>query len=116
MVTIGTNSGNTEQNLTELVEYIIAQGSIPILNNIPSNESNSQVEVNAMIDKIRQKYGLKGARFDIPTSLAHDGKEVDESTMWVEEYPFGSYRHHPNVKGARLMYLQTLIDVPEIYE
>ena len=116
MVTIGTNSGNTEQNLTELVEYIIAQGSIPILNNIPSNESNSQVEVNAMIEKIRQKYGLKGARFDIPTSLAHDGKEVDESTMWVEEYPFGSYRHHPNVKGARLMYLQTLIDVPEIYE
>lgn len=116
MVTIGTNSGNTEANLTELVEYILSQGSIPILNNIPSNEHNSQVEVNAMIDKIRRKYGLKGARFDLPTSLAHDGKEVDESTMWVEEYPFGSYRHHPNVKGARLMYLQTLVDVPEIYE
>jgi lysophospholipase L1-like esterase len=116
MVTIGTNDGNTEENLSELVEYIISQGSIPILNNIPSNEHNSQVEVNAQIEKIRQKYGLKGARFDIPTSLAHDGKEVDESTMWVEEYGFGSYRHHPNVKGARLMYLQTLIDVPEIYE
>ena len=116
MVTIGTNDGNTEENLSELVEYILAQGSIPILNNIPSNEHNSQVEVNAMIEKIRQKYGLKGARFDIPTSLAHDGKEVDESTMWVEEYGFGSYRHHPNVKGARLMYLQTLVDVPEIYE
>lgn len=116
MVTIGTNSGNTEENLSELVEYIILQGSIPILNNIPSNEHNSQVECNAMIEKIRQKYGLKGVRFDIPTSLAHDGKEVDESTMWVEEYPFGSYRHHPNVKGAKLMYLQTLIDVPEIYE
>jgi lysophospholipase L1-like esterase len=116
MVTIGTNDGNTEENLSELVEYIISQGSIPILNNIPSNEHNSQVEVNAVIEKIRQKYGLKGARFDIPTSLAHDGKEVDESTMWVEEYGFGSYRHHPNVKGARLMYLQTLVDVPEIYE
>lgn len=116
MVTIGTNDGNTEENLSELVEYILAQGSIPILNNIPSNEHNSQVEVNAMIDKIRRKYGIKGARFDIPTSLAHDGKEVDESTMWVEEYRFGSYRHHPNVKGARLMYLQTLVDVPEIYE
>ena len=116
MVTIGTNSGNTEENLTELVEYILAQSSIPILNNIPSNEHNSQVECNAMIEKIRQKYNLKGVRFDIPTSLAHDGKEVDESTMWVEEYPFGSYRHHPNVKGAKLMYLQTLVDVPEIYE
>ena len=116
MVTIGTNSGNTEENLSELVEYILAQGSIPILNNIPSNESNSQVEVNAQIDKIRRKYGIKGVRFDLPTSLAHDGKEVDESTMWVEEYGFGSYRHHPNEKGARLMYLQTLVDVPEIYE
>ena len=116
MVTIGTNDGNTEENLTELVEYILSQGSIPILNNIPSNEHNSQVEVNAQIDKIRKKYGLKGCRFDIPTSLAHDGKEVDESTMWVEEYRFGSYRHHPNVKGARLMYLQSLLDVPEIYE
>ncbi len=116
MVTIGTNSGNTEENLSELVEYILAQGSIPILNNIPSNEHNSQVEVNAQIEKIRQKYGLKGARFDIPTSLAHDGKEVDESTMWVEEYGFGSYRHHPNVKGSKLIFLQTLVDVPEIYE
>ena len=116
MVTIGTNDGNTEENLSELVEYILSQGSVPILNNIPSNEHNSQVAVNAQIEKIRQKYGLKGARFDIPTSLGHDGKEVDESTMWVEEYGFGSYRHHPNVKGAKLMYLQTLVDVPEIYE
>ena len=116
MVTIGTNDGNTDENLSELVEYILSQGSIPILNNIPSNEHNSQVEVNAQIERIRRKYGLNGCRFDIPTSLAHDGKEVDESTMWVEEYRFGSYRHHPNVKGARLMFLQSLVDVPEIYE
>ncbi|MDR1156565.1 MAG: alpha/beta hydrolase, partial [Bacteroidales bacterium] len=31
MVTIGTNGGNTEANLGELVEYIRAQGAIPIL-------------------------------------------------------------------------------------
>ena len=116
MVTIGTNSGNTEENLSELVEYIISQGSVPILNNIPSNEHNSQVEVNAQIEKVRQKYGIKGCRFDLPTSLDRDGQIVDESTMWVEEYPFGSYRHHPNVKGAKLMYLQTLLDIPEIYQ
>ena len=116
MVTIGTNGGNTEENLSELVEFILAQGSIPILNNIPSNEHNSQVEVNAQIEKIRQKYDLNGCRFDLPTSLALDGKEVDETTMWVEEYPFGSYRHHPNVEGSRRMYLQTLQDIPELYE
>lgn len=117
MVTIGTNGGNTEKNLSELVEYIISQGAIPILNNIPSNEHNSQVEVNAVIEKVRQKYGIKGCMFDIPTSLAHDGKEVDTSTMWHEDWGInGTYFHHPNVKGSRLMYLRTLIDVPEIYE
>lgn len=116
MVTIGTNGGNTEENLCELVEYILSQNSIPVLNNIPSNESNSQVETNAVIEKVRQKYNLNGCRFDLPTSLAKDGKEVDTSTMWAEVYGPRSYFHHPNPSGSRLMYLQTLLDVPEIYE
>lgn len=120
MVTIGTNGGNTEQNLSELVEYILANGSIPILNNIPSNEHGTQVDANIMIEKVRKKYGINGCRFDMATSLNHDGKEVDKTTMWHEDYTainnWGHYYHHPNVKGSRLMYLQTLIDIPEIYE
>ena len=117
MVTIGTNGGNTEQNLSELVEYIRAQGSIPLLNNIPSNEHGTQVEVNAMIEKIRQKYRINGCRFDWATSLGRDGKQVDTSAMWYEDYgPGNAYYHHPNVKGAQLMYLRTLIDTPEIYQ
>ncbi|SFC66563.1 GDSL-like Lipase/Acylhydrolase family protein [Parapedobacter composti] len=115
MVTIGTNGGNTEENLSELVEYILSQGSIPILNNIPANESGTQVAVNAVIEKIRQKYGIKGCRFDLATSVDYDGKEVDKSTMYLEDYDWGQIYHHPNVKGSRLMYLRTLIDVPEIY-
>jgi hypothetical protein len=118
MVTIGTNGGNNEENLSQLVEYILSQGSIPILNNIPSNEHGTQIPVNEQIEKIRQKYHIKGCRFDIPTSLAFDGKEVDKSTMWFENYTngWGDYFHHPNIKGSRLMYLRTLLDVPEIYE
>ncbi|MGN6492001.1 MAG: SGNH/GDSL hydrolase family protein [Agriterribacter sp.] len=120
MVTIGTNGGNTEQNLSELVEYIRANGSTPILNNIPSNEHGTQVEANLLIEKVRKKYGINGCRFDIATSLNRDGKEVDKATMWHEDYTavnnWGHYYHHPNVKGSRLMYLQTLIDIPEIYE
>ena len=117
MVTIGTNGGNTEENLSELVEYIISQGSIPILNNIPSNEHNSQVKDNEIIAKVRAKYGIKGCLFDIPTSVNHDGKQVDTSTMWHEDWgTMGTYFHHPNVKGSRLLYLRTLLDVPEIYE
>jgi hypothetical protein len=121
MVTIGTNGGNTEENLSELVEYILNQGSIPILNSVPCNEHASQLEINPVIEKIRQKYGIKGCRFDLATSLNHDGKEVDKTTMWHEDYTattrkWGHVYHHPNVKGSRLMYLRTLIDTPEIYE
>lgn len=118
MVTIGTNGGNTEKNLSELVEYIISQGSTPILNNIPCNESGSQVACNAMIEKIRQKYHIKGCLFDLATSTEHDGKEVDKTTMFHEDlsaHGGPQIYHHPNRKGARLMYLRTLVDTPEIY-
>jgi hypothetical protein len=119
MVTIGTNGGNTEENLSELVKYIKSQGSIPILNNVPCNESATQNEINALIEKVRRKYGINGCKFDLATSLKHDGKEVDKSTMWYEDYSksYGWHiYHHPNVKGSELMYVRTLIDVPEIYE
>lgn len=115
MVTIGTNGGNTEANLSELVEYIQAQGAIPILNNIPSNESGTQVPINAMIEKVRSKYNIKGCRFDLATSIHHDGKQVDTATMWFEDYDWGKIYHHPNVKGSLQMYKQTQVDVPEIY-
>lgn len=118
MVTIGTNGGNTEENLNELVEYILSQGSVPILNNIPCNESGTQIEVNQTIEKIRQKYNIKGCKFDIATSIHHDGLEVDKSTMYHEDYSesWGQIYHHPNVKGSWLMYIRTLLDVPEIYD
>lgn len=118
MVTIGTNGGNTEENLSELVEYILSRGSIPLLNNIPCNESGTQVEANKTIEKIRRKYNIKGCKFDIATSVNHDGLEVDKSTMYHEDYTgsWGQIYHHPNVKGSRAMYTRTLIDVPEIYD
>jgi hypothetical protein len=119
MVTIGTNGGNTEANLSELIEYIKSQGAIPVLNNIPCNESGTQVENNALIDLVRHKYGVKGCRFDLATSLDGDGREVDKSMMYWEDYT-GSYGwqvyHHPNEKGGQKMYERTFVDIPEIYE
>ncbi len=118
MVTIGTNGGNTEENLTALVDYIRSQGAIPILNNIPCNESATQISNNAIIEKVRRKEGINGCRFDLPTSLAGDGKEVDKSQMFWEDYT-GSYGwqiyHHPNERGGHKMFAQTLTDIPEIY-
>lgn len=116
MVTIGTNGGNTEENLSELVTYIKSQGAIPILNNIPANESNTHIEANVLIEKVRQKFGIKGCKFDLATSVNYDGNDVDRTTMYFEDYDWGKIYHHPNVKGSELMYLRTLIDVPEIYQ
>ena len=119
MVTIGTNGGNTEANLSELVNYIKEQGAIPILNNTPSNESGTQVENNKLIDQVRRKIGIKGCKFDLATSVNGDGKEVDKTMMYWEDYStsYGwQIYHHPNPKGGLKMFERTLIDVPEIYE
>lgn len=119
MVTVGTNGSNTEANLTEIVNYIRAQGAIPILNNIPCNESGTQIENNALIETVRRKLGVNGCRFDLATSLAGDGKEVDKTLMFWEDYS-GSYGwqiyHHPNGEGGRKMFERTFVDIPEIYE
>lgn len=116
MVTIGTNGKNTEENLSKLIEYIRSQGSIPILNNIPANESGTQIPVNAVIETVRQKYGIKGCKFDVPTSINGDGLEVDKTTMYLEELATKDIYHHPNIKGAKLMFERTFIDIPEIYQ
>lgn len=119
MVTVGTNGGNTEDNLTELVNYIKANGAIPILNNIPCNESGTQVENNELIERVRAKTGIKGCLFDLVTSVDGDGKTVDKSMMYWEDYS-GSYGwqiyHHPNEKGGAAMFARTLMDIPAIYE
>lgn len=118
MVTIGTNGGNTAQKLSELVEYIHAQGAIPLLNNIPSNESSTQLAVNATIDSVRRKFGINGARFDLATSIGYDGKQVDKSTMYWEDYSesYGwQIYHHPNEIGGDKMFRQILKDIPELF-
>lgn len=119
MVTIGTNGGNTEAKLTQLIDYIKSRGAIPILNNIPANESGSQAAVNALIDTVRQKTGVSGCRFDLATSIAGDGKEVDKSLMYWEDYT-GSYGwqvyHHPNEKGGKRMFDQVMKDAAVIFQ
>ena len=55
MVTIGTNGGVTEEGLSEIIDYIISCGAIPIINNIPCNESGTQIATNAIISRIKKK-------------------------------------------------------------
>lgn len=118
MVTIGTNGGNTYENLTELVQYIKSRGMIPILNNIPCNESGTQIPCNEVIAKVRADQDINGCLFDAATSLAGDGKEVNKSMMFhedlVKELNWDVY-HHPNWDGGKAMFERTLVDTPEIY-
>lgn len=127
MVTIGTNGGNTAQNLSELIEYIKSQGSIPILNNMPANESASQCDAafggNPLISRVREQKNVKGAKLDIATSLNGDGRNVDKSMMYWEDYtgypaPMTGWQiyHHPNPKGGRAMFERIVQDLPEIFE
>lgn len=121
IITIGTNGGNTEANLSALVEYVLSLNIIPILNHIPCyshvGDTESYKARNAQIDAIRAKYSLKGIDFDKPTSLNGDGQEIDLNTMWKENYGGTSiYYHHPNTVGALKMLNQSLLDIPEVYE
>lgn len=116
MITIGTNGGNTYENLCELVEYIQSLGSTAILNHIPCNESGTQVAVNAVIDQVRARYGIKGVDFDKATSLAEDGVTVDTDKMWWENISESqNIYHHPNVLGSAAMYARARIDCPELF-
>ena len=71
------------------------------------------------MEKVRKKLAIKGCKFDLPTSINGDGKEVNKSLMYWEDYS-NSYGwqvyHHPNEKGGKKMYERTLTDIPEIYE
>lgn len=119
MVTIGTNGGNTESKLTELVNYIRSCGAVPILNNIPSNESGTQIKENQLIDSVRKKFGIKGCMLDWATSVMGDGKEVNKDMMYWEDYT-GSYGlqvyHHPNEKGGDAMMARIRLDLPELFQ
>ena len=124
MITIGTNGGDTQENLTALVEYIQSQDVIPILNHIPCYNNNGDTTgfraINTMIDAVRSAKSIKGCDFDIATSVDHDGQTVDTTKMWLETYGSGAsketYYHHPNIKGCACMFERLLIDVPEIFE
>lgn len=122
MITIGTNGGNTVENLSEMVEYIQSLGITPILNHIPCNESGTQVDVNRMIDKIRTKYRISGADFDLATSIGGDGKIFDSTTMFWEDYGPDyillnhDYWHHPNEKGSYKMFEIICSDLPWLFK
>lgn len=120
MITIGTNGGNSTENLTSLVNYIKSLGVIPILNNIPCYSHNGDVSsfnsINSTIAAVRNAESINGCKLNIPTSINDDGITFDSSTMW-EEHPDGGgiYYHHPNVSGSLRIFNKLKETLPELF-
>ena len=109
VITIGTNGGNTYENLSKLVTKIIEYGSTPILNNVPfvsfKQDGNwvalDKTEDNKLIDKIRSVYKLNGAHLNYATSLNGEGNAID-TTLYNEEPAWGTtVIIHPNNDGHK---------------
>jgi lysophospholipase L1-like esterase len=108
-ILIGTNGFNTVDNLTELCKSILKLGITPILNNIPWKKPASVVKENTDISTVRKNLKLKGARFDVATSMNDLNTEQDFSL-------FNPDGVHPNEVGMQKMYEQLKKDVPEIFK
>ncbi|RVU02910.1 hypothetical protein EOD41_02940 [Mucilaginibacter limnophilus] len=107
VITIGTNGENSIANLTYLCQSIMRLGITPILNNIPWKQPASVVEDNKIIAAVRQNLGLKGALYDVATSI--DGKnEQQDFSIFYDGV-------HPDAVGVKRMLTQLKKDVPELF-
>jgi lysophospholipase L1-like esterase len=107
-ILIGTNDGNTVENLTYLCQSIIKLGITPILNNLPWRITVPVKHDNEVIAAVRKNLNLKGAAFDVATSI--NGANVQQDpTVFFDGI-------HPNPEGMHRMFKQFKQDVPEVFK
>ena len=102
MVTIGTNGGNTMQNIQELIDYVESVGVTPILNHVSQTSGNQANDINAMLDNFSDYVGCK---FDIATSLNNDIRQYYNSSLYGDGV-------HPNKHGHEKMFDRFKTDLP----
>ncbi|WP_313091929.1 SGNH/GDSL hydrolase family protein [Chryseobacterium flavum] len=110
-VTIGTNGGNTETKLNQLVDYCESFGCKVILNLIPLYDGTTASK-NAMIQGVVDARKLLSVKMNVATSLNSDGVTKDNSLFANESGTL----IHPNVAGNIKIYERALIDVAEIFQ
>jgi lysophospholipase L1-like esterase len=108
-VLIGTNGFSNVDNLTALCNSITKLGVIPILNNIPWKLPASVVKDNEYITTVRENLGLKGAAFDVATSV-NGLNQKEDFTL------FNPDGIHPNALGLQKMFDRLKMDVPELFK
>lgn len=109
-VMIGTNSGNTVSNLTQLKELCDNIGCTLILHNITSLGRGAQVERNNMIQSVRTSLGINGAKMDVATALNYNPASGYDSNLY-----YTGNGTHPNMDGQKKMYQRLRIDTPELF-
>lgn len=111
MMTIGTNAGFTNSQLTTACNNIIALGSKVILNHVPNRADGSHVAKNLIIDAVcaaNPNNIIRGALFDVATSINNDPAN---SYIVANYFDTGV---HPNVAGHAAMFARFAVDIPFI--
>ena len=119
MVTIGTNGGNTIENLTQLINKIKEYGAIPIINHIPCDYYNTTQGIdeeelylsrNRTIDEAILANGgnIDCVRMDVATSKDHIPANGANRSLFKDSI-------HPTDEGHELIFKQALIDCPYLF-
>lgn len=99
IVTIGTNGGNSPENISALVKEVTDMNCQLILNHIPAKPDGSHIPVNDMIE---QNWNGRSFRFDIATSNNNDPQQGQNLSLFADQF-------HPNSEGhadmAKRIYL-----------
>lgn len=120
MVHIGTNDGNTVDNITKLIEQIKNLGAIPIINTIICTATSTQSSVNTIIRQALNTYSnetILSADFQAATCKnfnVADGVNKacfsnDGGTTILHE------GYHPSDYGHELMFKQVVKDIPQLF-
>lgn len=119
MVTIGTNGGNTIENLTQLINKIKEYGAIPIINHVPCDYYNTAQGIdeeelylsrNRTIDEAILANGgnIDCVRMDVATAKDHIPANGANRSMFKDSI-------HPTDVGHELIFKQALIDCPYLF-
>lgn len=119
MVTIGTNGGNTIENLTQLINKIKEYGAIPIINHVPCDYYNTAQGIdgeelylsrNRMIDEAILANGgnIDCVRMDVATAKDHVPVNGANRSLFKDSI-------HPTDAGHELIFKQALIDCPYLF-
>ena len=109
-VTIGTNGGNTEVNLNQMIDYCESFGTKVILNLIPLYDGSTDGK-NTIIQNVVNSRNLMSVKTNVATSVNGDGVTKDNSKFANE----GGVFIHPNEDGNLAIYKRALIDIENVF-